>query len=84
MEQELRELTAQQARTNALLEALTHEVRAGFGRGREQFEDHGRRLNDLEHSRTGLRTLARVAVGLASLSGLFIIVERIAKWLSPS
>lgn len=84
MEHELRELTAQQARTNALLEALTHEVRAGFERGRGQFENHSRRINDLEHSRTGLRTLARMAVGLASLSGLFIIAERIVKWLSPS
>jgi len=84
-ERALRELAAQSARTNALLEALTHEVRVGFGQGRERFDQHGRRLHDLEHDRTRLKTGLKISFGLGSLVAggpRLSLSEKVATWLS--
>lgn len=79
------DLAGQQARTNALLEALTAEVRRGFDDGRNRFKDHGQRLHDLEHDRTRLKTGLRVSFGLGSLVAggtLLSLYERLVIWLS--
>lgn len=79
------DLASQQARTNALLEALTDEVRRGFKDGRTRFEQHSGRLHELEHDRTRLRTGLRIAFGLGSVVAggtLLSLYERLASWLS--
>lgn len=77
----LRELATQQARTNALLEALTHEVREGFDRGHGKFEKFEERVTGLEHERTRARLLVRVTMGVAGSAGLLAAYDRIMEFL---
>lgn len=71
-------LAEQQARTNALLEALTHEVRTGLNGIMTAQASHDTRIDALEHERTRARTLLRVVFAVAGMSGLITVWDRLA------